>query len=129
MTKFPVSSSIAAVPPASMVVILFVVVQRVLPLESNKARSELLVTRNLPDELPVIGLSRFATHTYVRCGMLLYHMPMYEFVAEFVGEKKPRVKMPPLEMSLSPGESGFVGVMRSSDLQKQIKNRRMKTGM
>lgn len=56
-------------------------------------------------------------------------MPMYEFAVEFVGEKKPRVKMPPLEISMSSGESGFVGVRRSSDWQKEIKNRRIKAGV
>jgi hypothetical protein len=115
----------AVVAPAVM---LFLVVQRVPPLESDKARSELLVRTNFPGEPLVIEWSRLATHTYVRSGILLYHMPRYEFPVEFVGEKKPRANMPPLETSLSPAESGFAGVRRSSDLQKQINDRRIKTG-
>jgi hypothetical protein len=55
-------------------------------------------------------------------------MPKYEFAVEFSREKKPRAKMPLFETSLSPGKSGFVGIRRSSDLQKQIDNRRMKQG-
>jgi hypothetical protein len=126
-TKFPESSSIAAV-PLILDVMLFMVVQRVLPLESDNTRSELLVRTNFPAEPLVIGLSRLATHTYVRSGILLYHMPMYEFAVEFAGEKKPRAKTPPLDTSLSPVESGFPRVRRSSDSQKQTNDRRIKTG-
>jgi hypothetical protein len=55
-------------------------------------------------------------------------MPTYEFGVEFVGEKKPRAKMPPFEMSKSPVENGSAGVRRSSGLQKQIDSSRTKTG-
>lgn len=68
MTKFPESSSIAEVPVAPDVK-LFMVVQRTRPLESDKTRSELLVTTSFPGEPLVIGLSRLATHTYVRLGV------------------------------------------------------------
>ena len=54
-------------------------------------------------------------------------MPTYEPTVEFVGEKKPRAKTPLLETSLSPVESGFAGVRRSSDLQIQINDRRKTT--
>lgn len=87
MTRFPVSSSIASV-LMSLVVMLFIVVQKVWPLESDKTRSEPVVRTNLPEELPVIGLSRLATHTYVRTGMLWYHMLTYEFSVEFAREKR-----------------------------------------
>jgi hypothetical protein len=52
-------------------------------------------------------------------------------VLELLGEKKPRAKPPPLEMSVSPRVSGFVCVSWSSDLQDELKNRKMerKTGI
>jgi hypothetical protein len=42
--------------------------------------------------------------------MLLYHIPRYRLALELAGEKKPRAKPPPLEMSTSPWVSGFVCV-------------------
>jgi hypothetical protein len=54
-------------------------------------------------------------------------MPTYESAVEFSREKKPRAKTPLFETSLSPGKSGFAGVRRSSDLQKQIDSRRIKS--
>ena len=56
----------------------------------------------------VIGLSRLATQTIVHSAMPWYEIPMYNFLLELVGEKKPRGKSPPSEMSLSLGNSGFV---------------------
>jgi hypothetical protein len=55
-------------------------------------------------------------------------MPTYGFAVELSREKKPRAKTPLFETSLSPGKNGFAGVRLSSDLQKQIDNRRIKKG-
>ena len=126
--KFPVSSS-SATAPSPPVVTLFTVVQRIRPLESDKTRSELLVRTNFPDKPPLIGLSRLATQTYVRSGMSWYHIPTYGFAVELSREKKPRANTPPFETSSSPGKSGFAGVRRSSDLQKQINNKRIQGGV
>lgn len=108
-TKFPVFSSTVAAP----VVMLFIVVQRVRSLESDKTRSDRLVTASIAEEGMAIGLSRLATHTTLHSGMLWYHMPTYNVTVEFVGEKKPRAKAPPSETSLLPGGSGFASVTRS----------------
>jgi hypothetical protein len=50
---------------------------------------------------------------------------------ELLREKKPRAKSAPLEMSMSPWVSGFACVSCSSDLQDELKNRKMerKTGI
>jgi hypothetical protein len=81
------------------------------------------------DEWLEIGLSRLAIHTTVRSGMLWYQIPRYKLLLELVGEKKPRAKTRPSEMSMSPGESDFGCVSWLLDSQKQlkIKNRRKKT--
>jgi hypothetical protein len=79
------------------------------------------------EEGVVVGLSRLATHTRVRSGMLWYQIPMYRLSLELVGEKKPSAKTPSLEMSMSPGESGFARVGWSLDWQGELKSRRMKT--
>jgi len=55
------------------------------------------------EEGVVMGLSRLATHTTVRLGMLWYQIPMYKFLLELVGKKKPSAKIPPSETSMSPG--------------------------
>lgn len=88
--------------------------------------SELLVMARAVDGAAVIGLSRLATHTYVRSGMLLYHMPRCKLLLELAGEKNPRAKSPPLEMSSSLGKSGFVCVSWSLDLQNELDNSRIK---
>uniref|UniRef100_A0A0E0GKH7 Uncharacterized protein n=1 Tax=Oryza nivara TaxID=4536 RepID=A0A0E0GKH7_ORYNI len=90
-TKFPVSSSTAEAP-----VTLILVVQRMWPWESDSTMPELLVMARVADEGVVIGLSRLAIHTTL------------------AGEKKPRAKMPPLEMSISLGKIGFPSVSWSS---------------
>jgi len=54
-------------------------------------------------------------------------IPTYRLSLEPAGEKKPRAKTPFLEMSRSPGESGLALVSWSSDWQKQIRSRKMKT--
>jgi hypothetical protein len=51
---------------------------------------------------------------------------MYSFLLELVGEKKPRAKSPPSEMSLSLSKSGFVCVSWLSDQQSELRNMRMK---
>ncbi|KAB8097100.1 hypothetical protein EE612_025748 [Oryza sativa] len=69
-TKFPVSSSTAEAP-----VTLILVVQRMWPWESDSTMPELLVMARVADEGVVIGLSRLATHTTVRWGMLWNQTP------------------------------------------------------
>lgn len=91
-----------------------VAVQRAWPWESDNTSSELLMMASLAEDV-VIGLSRLATHTTVRSAMLWYQIPMYNFLLELVGEKKPRAKSPPSEMSVSLGKSGFVCISWSLD--------------
>ncbi|BAS91196.1 Os04g0633850 [Oryza sativa Japonica Group] len=87
------------------------VVQRVRPSESDKTRLELLLMASITDDEGVeIGLSRLATQTYVRCGMLWYHMPRYKLLLEVPGEKNPSANTPLLEPSTSPGWSCFACV-------------------
>jgi hypothetical protein len=111
-----------------MPAMLFFVAQGMRPWESDNTKSELLVMASMGDEVAAIGLSRLAVHTTVRPGMLWYHMLRYKLVLEPSGEKKPSAKSPPLETSVSPEESGFASVSWSSDLQDELKNRRMKMG-
>lgn len=80
--RFPVLSSMASVEmflvfrgELMLILLLAIVVQRTWPLPSDKVRLELLVKVNTADEGTVIGAARFATHTTVNLGMLLYHMP------------------------------------------------------
>lgn len=49
--------------------------QRTQPLASDRTRFVLLCKASIADERSVIGAARLATHTTVRCGMLLYHIP------------------------------------------------------
>lgn len=71
----------------------------------------------------VIGFSRLATHTVVKTGILLNHMPRYQF--EYLGEvvlsdllvvlaglnwKKPSANLPFLDTSLSPTTSAWPAV-------------------
>ena len=77
----------------------------------------------------VIGLSRLATQTTVRSAMPWYQIPMYNFLLELVGEKKPRAKSPPSEMSVSLGKSGFVCVSWLSDRQSELRDMRMKAAV
>lgn len=62
----------------------------------------------------LIGVSRLATHTVVKTGIILYHMPRYQPVEVVVlyllmmaepGWKNPSANLPFLEMSLSPTAS------------------------
>lgn len=65
----------------------------------------------------VIGLSLLATHTVVKTGILLNHMPRYQpgelvlvsddLLVPASGWKKPRVNLPLFEMSLSPTASAW----------------------
>jgi hypothetical protein len=113
------------------VVVVFAVIQTERPSESNNTISELLVMASFTDEWLEIGLSRLAIHTTVHSGMLLYQIPRYKLLLDLVGEKKPRAKTPPSDMTMLPGESEFscVTVSWSLDSQKElkIKNRRKKT--
>ncbi|GJM99451.1 hypothetical protein PR202_ga16549 [Eleusine coracana subsp. coracana] len=85
------------------------------PVASDKARLLVLVRTSDADffqeveELPArIGAAWLATHTTVSFGMLLYQMPRYNNdELEPGGEKKPRAKAPPSEMSVVPGNSGL----------------------
>ena len=77
----------------------------------------------------VIGLSRLATQTIVHSAMPWYEIPMYNFLLELVGEKKPRAKSPPSEMSVSLGKSGFVCVSWLSDRQSELRDMRMKAAV
>jgi hypothetical protein len=80
----------------------------------------------------IIGLSRLAIHTTVRPGMLWYHMQRYSrlLLLELGGDKKPRAKSPPSEMSMSSRVSGFECVKWSSaDLQDELKNRSVRKRM
>jgi hypothetical protein len=98
------------------------------PSASDKTRLEELVSDSVgADELLfVTGVPRSATHTTVRRGMSLYHMPRYIFSGvEFEGEKKPKAKAPPSETTVAPGESGLPGTSRSSDAHGGA--RRMRT--
>jgi hypothetical protein len=54
--------------------------------------------------------------------------PYVQVVLELASEKKPRAKAPPSEMRVSPGESDFACDRWSSDLQNELKKRRMRTG-
>ena len=107
-TKFPELSNTAKAPAPSLV--LLVAVQKMCPWESDNTSPELFEIASFADVGLVIGLSRLAIHTTVRSGTLLYQIPMYNLLLEFVGEKKPRAKSPPAEMSLSLGKSGFICV-------------------
>ncbi|WVZ87309.1 hypothetical protein U9M48_033966 [Paspalum notatum var. saurae] len=121
-TKFPELSSTATAPAPPPVLLLLTAVddaQKVWPLESDRASCWLLVMASLAD--PPAG-ARLAIHTRLCSGMLLYQITMY---------KKPRAKLPSLEMSLSPGDSGFACVSWSPwplDWQDRLKSRRIKTG-
>jgi hypothetical protein len=78
------------------------------------------------------GLLRLATHTVVRLDSeserAWNQIPTYRLLLELSGEKKPRAKTPFSDMSMSPVGSVFSYVRRSSDLQEQIKNKKMRTG-
>ncbi|BAF15906.1 Os04g0632400 [Oryza sativa Japonica Group] len=82
---------------------LAIVVQKVWPSKSDNTKLELLLMASIADEGAVIGLSRLAIQTYVRSGMLLYHMPRNKLWLEVAGEKKPSAKTPFWETSTSPG--------------------------
>jgi hypothetical protein len=56
-------------------VVVVLVVQRTRPLTSDKIMLELLVRTSKGAEEEMAGVARFATHTTVNRGMLLYHMP------------------------------------------------------
>lgn len=107
-TKFPELSNTAKVPAPPLV--LLVAVQKMCPWESDNTSPELFEMARLADVGAVIGLSRLAIHTTVRSGTLWYQIPMYILLLELVGEKKPRAKSLPAEMSMSLGKSGFVSV-------------------
>jgi hypothetical protein len=55
--------------------VVVLVVQRTRPLTSDKTRLELLVRTSEGAEEEMARVARFATHTTVNRGMLLYHMP------------------------------------------------------
>ena len=77
--KFPVFSSVASaemvVAGGDLTMILLFDLQRMRPLPSDMTMFELLVKASIAEERLVIGTTRLATQTTVRCGMLLYHMP------------------------------------------------------
>lgn len=127
--RLPVSSSTARGVPLSWTAAAaaFCVLQSVRPWESDSTRSELLLMASVGDDDVVAGLSRLATHTTVRLrsGMPWNQIATYRLVLvlEPDGEKKPRAKTPPLEMSRSPGDSGLALASWSSDLQTRITRR------
>jgi hypothetical protein len=74
-TKFPELSSTALVLVAPLMIGL-ADIQILQLLESDNTIQELLVTVSIPNEGPMIGLSRLATHTTVLDpGRLWYHIP------------------------------------------------------
>ena len=109
--------------------VVVLVVQRTRPVASDKTRSDvsLVTTREGADE-KMAGVSRLATHTTVNRGMLLYHMPRYSFSGvELDGEKKPKAKSPPSDMTVVPGKSGLPGTSRSSEEAHKACKRRKAT--
>ena len=86
----------------------------------------LRVMASFADEGLVTGLSRLATQTTVRLGILWYQIPRYKLLLELFGEKNPRAKSPPLETIMSLGESGFTCVSWSLDWQKEPKIKKMR---
>ena len=134
--RLPVFISTAATDPVlsdlgnddgeELVSVVALVVQRTRPLASDKTRSDVLlvITREGADE-EMAGVSRLATHTTVNWGMLLYHIPRYSFSGvELDGEKKPKAKSPPSDMTVVPGRSGLPGTSRSSEAHKAGKRRK-----
>ena len=86
----------------------------------------LRVMASFADEGLVTGLSRLATQTTVRLGILWYQIPRYKLLLELFGEKNPRAKSPPLETSMSLGESTFTCVSWSLDCLKELKIKKMR---
>ena len=55
----------------------------------------------------------------------MYHIPRYSFSGvELDGEKKPKAKSPPSDMTVVPGRSGLPGTSRSSEAHKAGKTRK-----
>ena len=138
--RLPVFISTAATDPVlsdlgnddgeELVSVVALVVQRTRPLASDKTRSDvsLVTTREGADE-EMAGVSRLATPTMVNWGMLLYYMPRYSFSGvELDGEKKPKAKSPPSDMTVVPGKSGLPAeTSRSSEEAHRTSKRRRAT--
>lgn len=93
------------------------------PFFSDNKMLELLVIPSIADEASVIGLSRLASHTIVRNGMSLNHMPTYVSLVEFEGEKKPKANESWSEVrvlpgvNVMPGTSTLAGAQKSTELK------------
>ena len=74
-TRLPVFISTNPVVLFDLGAVVVLVVHRTRPLASDKTRLELLVRTSEGVEEEMAGVARFATHTTVNRGMLLYHMP------------------------------------------------------
>lgn len=74
------------------------------------------------DKIPVvllIGLLRLATQITAWSGILLYQTPTYRLLfVEPAGVKKPKAKVPPDEIKISPSDRDWDGVRVSLEVEE-----------
>jgi hypothetical protein len=124
ITKFPDLSRIAAA-SLPLAVVLFVVAQRVWPVESNKTRSELLVKIvSKADWWRVDCCGWQSTHMCTwGCCTIFQH----ELKVEFFWEKKPRAKTPLSDEHFDGARVALQG-LDCHHRHNQTMNRNTKTG-